>query len=207
MMQMGATPRSSRRQARHQPACRLAFPAAAAAAAAALAAAGCGGGTPAPHPPGATSSPTLRAPASSPASSMPVTPQAAVIAAYTASWTASDKAERSGNAAAARGILVPYVTSAYIATVVTGMSRYWARHEVDQGYVTPHVTTIRVYGNYAIVVDCQDDSHLALADSATGKVIAGSFGAPHVKLGVSLIENRGRWLVSHITFAGNSCSA
>lgn len=132
---------------------------------------------------------------------------AAVQAAYVASWAASDQAERSGNAARARAILAPYVTPADISTAVAGMSPYWARHEVAWGYVTPHITAVRLYGRYAAVADCQDASRHALADARTGRVIAGTYGSPHAELYASLtLGGDGRWRVGHITFMGTSCT-
>lgn len=175
-------------------------------AAAALAAAilaGCSSAAPAHPLP--SSGPAL--PAASSQAPPPHAPPArqAVVAAYLASWAASDQAERSGNAAAARQILAPYLTGPYLRVVVARMAPYWASHETARGPITAHLQRVYVRGRAAVVVDCQDASRHVLVSTLTGNPVPGTRGPARARLYTTLVLAQGRWRVASITYTGSSC--
>jgi hypothetical protein len=153
----------------------------------------------------ASAATSAQSPSASPAAA---TPKAAVESAYTASWAASDKAERSGQDAAARAILAPYVTTSYLGTILTRMAPYWTRHEAAAGYMIDHIKSVYVNsGRAAVVVDCQDASHHYLVDAATGQEVPGSRGPSHAELYTSLgLGSDGKWRVASVTFVAGSCT-
>ncbi len=180
--------------------------AAALTAAASLAA--CGAGIRPVSLPAKQSSSAAAAPAPRPA--VPRSPRQTVIAAYLAFWPASSRAEKAGNAAAARTILAAYADPNYISYMITGMQAAWAKHEVSWGASVEHIQSVTlgvIKGEQtALVKDCQDDSHDGLADAKTGDLLPGTVGSAQQELYASLSLINGRWLVEQVTFVGDTCT-
>jgi hypothetical protein len=166
------------------------------------------GGSTVNLPPKATPSGTAASPSLSPS---PTSARQAAIAAYLGFWTAGSQAERTANAARARAILAPYVTTSYLKYMISSMRPYWRRHEVAWGRNIEHIKKVSIVtstngSKAAIVIDCQDASHSGLASARTGKVIRSTLGPRHADLYASMALVSGRWRVAHITFVGNSCT-
>lgn len=165
-------------------------------------------------PPKTTSpQPTSPSPMPTPTSAPTSGAQAktAITAVYRRFLTASDRAESSFSAAQAAAILRPYTTTYYLQTLLSGLRPVWRKDEVVSGYDIPHIKSVGVLSlsghPAALVIDCQDQSHHALAHASTGKVIRSTFGPRHAELYVSLAYANGHWLVGHITFVGISCTS
>jgi hypothetical protein len=128
-----------------------------------------------------------------------------VIAAYTAFWSAGTTAERS-SAAEAETLLAPYAAEPYLGHLLAQMTPYRAKHEEAWGYVTPHVTQVTIKGNGALIRDCQDQSHAALADSQTGQVISDTYGSAHTTYVATLtLGADGRWRVTALEQLATLC--
>jgi hypothetical protein len=131
-----------------------------------------------------------------------VSPSAAagVIAAYTAYFPALLAAEPQPQARAA-AMLAPYAVQPYLGHVLAQIAVYRAHDEVSWGYLVPHVTSVQVSGDQAIVRDCQDASSAWLVSSATGRVIPGTPGYARTSLVAGLARGSdGRW---RLTFLGH----
>lgn len=167
-----------------------------------LIAAGCGGAS-AP-----TALPSrVRVPSVSPSASGTTTEAAAqqVIAAYTAFNQLDGTAERAAQGQA-RAMLAPYVAEPYLGHLLTEMATYRARNETASGYVVPHVTQVTVNNGGALVRDCQDDSHAALADSRTGTVLPDTTGSAQTNLVATLTRGSdGRWRLTALQQLDTSC--
>jgi hypothetical protein len=167
------------------------------AAALAALAAGCGS-SPQPVSLPATSQPA-------PTTAAPISPAAAVAAAYTTFWSADGTAERS-DPATAQKLLTPYVSEPYLGHLLTQMDPYRVRDEEAYGYVIPHITSVTVTGDRALVQDCQDQSHAALADSRTGKVIPDTYGQPRATYEATLtLGSDGHWQLTGLEQLATSC--
>jgi hypothetical protein len=132
-------------------------------------------------------------------------PQQAVIAAYTAYFPASQKAQADTSPAAAQQLLARYAAQPYLGNVLSQMTAYRARGEVAAGYVIPHVMRVTVSGGTAEVYDCQDASHAALASAATGTAIPGTTGSARTYLIASLTRADGRWRLTSLAHLSLSC--
>jgi hypothetical protein len=121
-----------------------------------------------------------------------------VAAAYTGYWLAFAAAMSSQNAARARAILVPYDPPSAIALAVKADRKVWAAHETAYGSAVPHILSVRVTGNRALLHDCLDLSHFGAQDVRTGRVVPESFGLQHLNFYITLMRTRGRWLVSNM---------
>jgi hypothetical protein len=157
--------------------------------------------------PRALSSPAPHASAPTPA----VTSKHAVENAYLAFWAISDRAEKTGNAAAAQAVLAPYVNPDYISDMISGMQAAWGKDEIGWGNGVDHIQKIIVAalnsGAYvAQVQDCQDDSHSGLASAKTGDLIPGTLGSPHQELYSSLSLVKGHWLIDQVTYVNDTCT-
>jgi hypothetical protein len=125
---------------------------------------------------------------------------AAVIAAYTAYFPALLAAEPLPQARAA-AMLAPYAAQPYLGHVLAQIAAYQANDEVSWGSLVPHVTSVQVSGNQAVVRDCQDASSAWLVSSATGRVIPGTTGYARTSLVAALARGSdGRW---RLTFLGH----
>jgi hypothetical protein len=131
-----------------------------------------------------------------------VSPSAAagVIAAYTAYFPALLAAEPLSQARAA-AMLAPDAAQPYLGHVLAQIAAYRADDEVSWGYLVPHVTSVQVSGDQAIVRDCQDASNAWLVSSVTGQVIPGTTGYARTSLVAGLARGSdGRW---RLTFLGH----
>jgi hypothetical protein len=125
---------------------------------------------------------------------------AGVIAAYTAYFPALLAAEPQPQVRAA-AMLAPYAAQPYLGRVLTQIAAYRADDEVSWGYLIPHITSVRISGDQAIVRDCQDASNAWLVSSVTGQVIPGTTGYARTYLIAGLARGSdGRW---QLTFLGH----
>lgn len=154
-------------------------------------------GGPAPHrilPVAPASRPRVAAVVVSPSAT------AGVIAAYTAYFPALLAAEPLPQARAA-AMLAPYAAQPYLGHVLAQIAAYRAEGEVSWGYLVPHITSVQVSGNQAVVRDCQDASNAWLVSSSTGQVIPGTTGYARTYLIAGLARGSdGRW---RLTFLGH----
>jgi predicted small lipoprotein YifL len=166
-----------------------------------------------------TSTPTVTLPpkqSSAPAatassSGAPASAKQAVIDAYLAFWPESSQAEKTGNATKARAILAPYVVSAYISYMISGMQSAWAEGEVSWGTTVEHIQSVTVATlnsgeRTAVVRDCQNDSDSGLANARTGALVAGTLGSAEQELYTSMGLVNGHWLIEQVTFVGDTCT-
>ena len=136
------------------------------------------------------------------AAAVVVSPSAAagVIAAYTAYFPALLAAEPQPQARAA-AMLAPYAAQPYLGHVLAQIAAYRADDEVSWGYLIPHITSVQVSGDQAVVRDCQDASSAWLVSSVTGQVIPGTTGYARTSLVAGLARGSdGRW---RLTFLGH----
>jgi hypothetical protein len=176
------------------------------AAAAAPALAACAGA----GPPTTLSATSAAPPAPTPGiSSPPASPsvQQQVIAARTSYTVAVGEAEKSRNGAEARSLLRPYLAAARINDLVQTMQSIWARGEIFYGEDVLHIKSVTVKGSTAFVYDCDDTSSAGLEYSATGQVVPGSGGIPHMNVITRLSLEGGRWLVQFQTIVDEACTA
>jgi hypothetical protein len=152
--------------------------------------AGCAGATAPVHlpaKPAATSAPVI-VPAI-------LTPRQQVLAALGGYVTALGQADKSGNAAAARQLLRPYLAPSRIPGLVQAMSAIWAKGESFYGEDVLHVSSLTIATGHAFVHDCDDTSGMSLTDVATGQIVPGSAGVPRDNV-VTRLDLVGRhWLV------------
>ncbi len=161
-----------------------------------------GTGAPVSLPP---RSPSATAAAS--ATPVALSAQQQVIAAFTGYNEALGQAERSRNAAEARKLLRPYLVASQIDGTVRTMSSIWASGEVFYGEDVVHVLSVTVRGTTAFVHDCEDTSGAGLENAATGQVVPGSAGIPHLNLVTRLDLMGGRWLVQSQVIEDVPCAA
>ena len=130
---------------------------------------------------------------------------AGVIAAYTAYFPALLAAEPLPQARAA-AMLAPYAAQPYLAHVLAQIAAYQANDEVSWGSLVPHVTSVQVSGNQAVVRDCQDASSAWLVSSATGRVIPGTTGYARTSLVAALARGSdGRWRLTFLGHLADPC--
>jgi hypothetical protein len=130
---------------------------------------------------------------------------AGVIAAYTAYFPALLAAEPLSQARAA-AMLAPYAAQPYLGHVLAQIAAYRADDEVSWGYLVPHVTSVQVSGNQAVVRDCQDASSAWLVSSVTGQVIPGTTGYARTYLIAGLARSSdGRWRLTFLGHLTDSC--
>lgn len=157
---------------------------------------------------GASSTPASlpsKAPSPTPSPTPTKTAQQQVIAAFDEFWQAGAAAQRSAPTAA-RTMLAPLVAEPYLDHLLTQMNPYRARHQQAWGYVIPHVTQIDVNADRALLHDCQDESHAALADSNTGQVIPGTYGSSHVSYVATLGRGAdGHWRMTAMEALETTC--
>lgn len=131
--------------------------------------------------------------------------QAAVVAAYTTFWSLDGTAERS-SAVRAEQMLAPYVAQPYLGHLLAQMGPYRQRHEEAWGHVIPHITQVTVMGDQALVRDCQDQSHAALANTQTGRVIPHTTGSSRTSYVASLKRGSdGLWRLTALEQLAQSC--
>lgn len=162
---------------------------------------GCGGTTT------PTSLPARVSPASPTASaSVATTPPAQqVTGAYTTFSELGGIAERS-TPAQARAMLAPYVAEPYLDHLLAAVATYRARNKEAWGHVVPHITQVTVNGDGALVRDCQDDSHAALADSRSGTVLPHSAGSTRTNIVATLTRGSdGRWRLTALEQLDTPC--
>jgi hypothetical protein len=130
---------------------------------------------------------------------------AGVIAAYTAYFPALLAAEPLSQARAA-AMLAPYAAQPYLGHVLAQIAAYRADDEVSWGYLVPHVTSVQVSGNQAVVRDCQDASSAWLVSSATGRVIPGTTGYARTSMVAALARGSdGRWRLTFLGHLADPC--
>jgi hypothetical protein len=113
---------------------------------------------------------------SSPGSgSVSPTTQDAVRAAYLAFWDASERATQAPSDQV-KSTLQKYSTGAYLDFQARQIVSSRANNQEPWGKVIRHIGQIGVTGGKATVHDCQDASGAGLADTRTGKLIAGTRG-------------------------------
>jgi hypothetical protein len=152
--------------------------------------AGCAGATPQVHlpaKPGARSA-LIIAPAI-------LTPRQQVDAALSGYVTALGQADKSGNTAAARQLLRPYLAPSRIPGLVQAMSAIWAKGESFYGEDVLHVSSVMIAAGRAFVHDCDDTSSMGLINVATGQIVPGSPGVPRDNVVTRLDLVGGHWLV------------
>jgi len=131
---------------------------------------------------------------------------AQVIAVYTAFVPALAAAEPQSQARAA-ALLAPYAAQPYLGHVLAQMAWFRAHDEVAWGYLVPHVTSVQITGDQAVVRDCQDASNAWLVSTVTGQVIPGTAGSARTYLVAVLVHSSdGRWRLTLLAHVGGSCS-
>ena len=153
-------------------------------------------------------------PSRSPVAATPASPTAAflsaqqqVIAAFTGYVGALSQAERSRNVAEARDLLQPYLAASRIDGTIQTMSSIWASGEVFYGQDVLHILNVSVKGTTAFLHDCDDTSGMGLDNAATGQVVPGSVGIPHLNLVTRVDLVGGRWLVQVQVIEDVPCAA
>jgi hypothetical protein len=121
--------------------------------------------------------PTVTPQASPPAGSSSASPtaQGAVKAAYLAFWDASERATQAPDDQV-KATLQKYSTGSYLDFQTSQIISARKNNQEPWGKVVRHIGLIGVTGGKATVHDCQDASGAGLADTRTGKLIAGTRG-------------------------------
>lgn len=141
--------------------------------------------------------PTMTPQTSVPAPSISGTPTAedAVRGAYLAFWDASERATQVPSDQV-RSTLQKFSTGSYLGFQVRQILSARADNQEPWGKVIRHLGQVQVSGGKAMVHDCQDASGAALADSRTGKLIAGTRGPKQRNLIAYLVRGGdGQWRV------------
>jgi len=164
-------------------------------------AAACGGHSSSQPLPPRTAPPTV----ATTATSRPGDARTAVLAAFTAFWPASARAERL-SPAKAEALMAPLAAQPYLGHLLSQMAAYRTRHEEQAGYAIPHVTRVHVNDSAATVYDCQDESRVHLADTRTGKAIPGTKGHARTYYIASLARGSdGRWRLTSLAQVAVKC--
>jgi hypothetical protein len=129
---------------------------------------------------------------------------AQVISTYTGYFPALEAAEPQPHEEAA---LARYAAQPYLGHVLTQIAAYRSLGEIAWGYLVPHVTSVQISGNEAVVRDCQDASNAWLVSAATGRVIPGTVGSARTFLVAALTRGGdGRWRLTLLAHVAGSCS-
>ena len=134
-------------------------------------------------------------------------PQQQVTAAFNGYNDALREAERSRNASEAASLLRPFLSASQIVGTVQTMTSVWASGEVFIGQDVVHILGVTVRGATAFVHDCEDTSSAGLENVATGQVVPGSTGIPHLNLVTRLGLVGGHWLVQSQVIEDVPCAA
>lgn len=130
-----------------------------------------------------------------------------VVAAYAAFLDAAKKAILAPSQQARR-ILQGYATGAYLDFQVRQVNAHQAAHEEPWGKAVIHVTKVDIAGSTATIHDCQDASHVGLADARTHQVIPQSRGTANENLVANMtLGSDGRWRVAGIKMYRAACHA
>jgi hypothetical protein len=168
-----------------------------------LAVAACGGGGAKVHLPSST--PLSTPPRSPSPTSLARSGKAAVAAAYTALFPATDRALLA-RPEQIRAILQPYVTGDYLDLSVRGIIDEQARHLEPFRHVVVHITKIDIKQDTATVHDCQDASNAGLADARTHQLDPKTRGSAHRTLVAQMtLGGDGRWRVRQLRQFNTSC--
>lgn len=94
----------------------------------------------------------------------------------------------------------------YLDHLLAQMAAYGAQHEEQKGAGILHITQVQVNGNQATVRDCQDESHVALADTRSGETIPHTTGSAHTSYLATLARGTdGRWRLTSLEQLAAPC--
>ena len=170
----------------------------------ALLLAGCSsGGGSQPEARNSTTPPTTAVATSAAATFSP--DQQAAIAAYTNFWKALAPASRAKTAAQQLTLLTPVTTDPELSQLISGIASERRKGRVFYGVDRPHVSQVKITGQRATVVDCQDSSAAGVESIKTGKKLTVGVAAHPVR--TTMLRRSDGWKVSTVTYpaAGTSC--
>ncbi|MEV7006638.1 hypothetical protein [Streptosporangium sp. NPDC051022] len=128
------------------------------------------------------------------------------MSSYRAYWTALAQAGKS-SPKQARDLLKPYVKGPYLDHLVDGVRQMHAQDREPYGQVVPRVKEVWISKDDAKVVDCQDVSGAAMADSRTHQVIPGTGGKATANIEASMRRSSdGRWRLIELSIKEALCT-
>jgi guanyl-specific ribonuclease Sa len=166
-----------------------------------MAVAACQAPTATNMPPRATAATTTPPPEPSPRR-----PHDLVVEAYSAYWPVLVEAGRA-SPDEARELLRPYVKGGYLDHLVDGVRSMIKQGREPSGAVLPGLKEVRVGGDYAEVIDCQDVSKTAMADRRTHRVIPGTSASrerANIKASLERSDD-GNWRLTALSIREDEC--
>lgn len=115
------------------------------------------------------------------------------------------QAEKSKDAAQARALLTPYFTAAMVNSFVTQLAYLWSHGQIFYGDIISHVLRVTVDGASAVAYDCDDTSRTGREYTATGQVVPGTQGVPHLNLDTQMSLDGDHWIIASQKVADEPC--